>query len=114
MLTLTVRQKEVLDCITCRLRETGKSPTVREIGDGVGLPHPNAVMDHISALLKKGYLVKDGSPQRNLRPADETFSAVALGSLVHVSVPRGGMDPMQARRLAAQLLEVAVEAERCQ
>ncbi len=53
---LTERQAEVLEFIRTRLRETGLTPTVREIELAFRFKSPNSVMCHIRALIRKGYI----------------------------------------------------------
>jgi len=51
---LTARQGEVLAAIKGLQRRHGVPPTIREIGNAVGIPNTNAVMCHIRALVTKG------------------------------------------------------------
>lgn len=53
---LTDRQKLVLDFITRFIAEKGYGPTMREIGNGLGIGSTNGVAGHLKALEKKGYL----------------------------------------------------------
>ncbi len=49
---------EVLSYIKKFMRENGYTPTLTEIGEGVGLSSKSAVHDHFEALVKKGYIKK--------------------------------------------------------
>jgi len=62
--TLTPRQREVLEVIEQHQRERGYPPSVREIGEAVGLNSPSTVHSHLSALVKAGYLRRDPSKPR--------------------------------------------------
>jgi len=66
---LTPRRRAILDYITRTVNERGYPPTVREIGEAVGLSSPSSVFFHINALVDGGYLEKDSSKTRALRPA---------------------------------------------
>jgi len=59
MKNLTNRQEEVLRVIVEFIREHMAPPTIREIGDMVGISSTNGVMDHLKALQRKGWL-KEG------------------------------------------------------
>ena len=42
----------------------GYPPTVREVGEAVGLSSSSTIHGHIERLVKKGYLLKDASKPR--------------------------------------------------
>ncbi|MSP15331.1 MAG: transcriptional repressor LexA [Myxococcales bacterium] len=65
---LTDRQRQVLDCISSHLAERGYPPTLREIGMKLGIRSTNGVNDHLKALEKKGYLMREDLKSRALRP----------------------------------------------
>ena len=54
--TLTSRQQQILDLILATVTERGYPPSVREIGEAVGLSSPSTVHSHLSALVKAGYI----------------------------------------------------------
>ena len=56
---LNKRQIEVLTYIKQALRKQGYPPTVREIGQAVGLKSPATVHGHLRALEEKGYIKRD-------------------------------------------------------
>lgn len=58
------RQREILDLILRTVQERGYPPSVREIGEAVGLNSPSTVHSHLSALVKAGYLRRDPSKPR--------------------------------------------------
>jgi len=58
------RQREILDLILRTVQERGYPPSVREIGEAVGLNSPSTVHSHLSALVKQGYLRRDPSKPR--------------------------------------------------
>ena len=61
---LTARQRQVLEFIDSEVRQRGYPPSVREIGDAVGLSSPSTVHAHLAALQDKGYLRRDPSKPR--------------------------------------------------
>lgn len=67
---LTQRQTQVLDFIRSCLEERGFPPTLREIGQHMGIRSTNGVNDHLKALERKGFLVREGLKSRALRPVD--------------------------------------------
>ena len=69
---LTARQREALDFITYCLDERGYPPTLREIGEHMGIRSTNGVNDHLKALERKGYLVREELKSRALRPVAMT------------------------------------------
>ncbi len=61
---LTTRQREVLDLIKRKVAERGYPPSVREIGEELGLNSPSTVHSHLSSLVRAGYLRRDPSKPR--------------------------------------------------
>ena len=56
---LTGRQRLVLETITAAISARGYPPTMREIGDAVGLTSSSSVSHQLQALERKGYLRRD-------------------------------------------------------
>lgn len=67
---LTDRQRQALDYITECLDLRGYPPTLREIGEHMGIRSTNGVNDHLKALERKGYLIREELKSRALRPVD--------------------------------------------
>jgi repressor LexA len=61
---LTRRQRQVLMFIEQQIRERGYPPSVREIGEAVGLTSPSTVHSHLRTLQKLGYLRRDPTKPR--------------------------------------------------
>lgn len=53
---LTTRQKQTLDFIAESARERGCPPTIREIGDALGISSTNGVRYVLDALVQKGHI----------------------------------------------------------
>ena len=75
---ITTRQQQVLDVILETVRDRGYPPTVREIGEAVGLSSPSTVHSHLNALMKAGYIRKDPSKPRAIEVMDTGSSDVSL------------------------------------
>jgi repressor LexA len=61
---ITARQREILDFIEHQMRTRGFPPSVREIGEAVGLTSPSTVHSHLNTLTRLGYLRRDPSKPR--------------------------------------------------
>ncbi|GAA1480556.1 transcriptional repressor LexA [Gordonia sinesedis] len=72
--TLTPRQRGVLDVIRKSVRERGYPPSIREIGDAVGLNSTSSVAHQLRALERKGLLKRDANRPRavNIQDVDHT------------------------------------------
>jgi repressor LexA len=73
MQKLTDRQKAVLDFIVESITDRGYPPTLREIGNHLGIKSTNGVNDHLRALERKGYLTREDMKSRTLRPTPEVL-----------------------------------------
>ena len=76
---LTVRQRKILQVIRESVVRRGYPPSVREIGDAVGLKSPSSVAHQLAALQRKGVLRKDPNKPRavDIRTPDETEEAMS-------------------------------------
>ena len=63
---LTGRQREIHDFLSEYLREHGYPPTVREIGESVGLASPSTVHAHLANLERAGLIKRDPTKPRAL------------------------------------------------
>lgn len=63
---LTQRQQEILTFVTRFVESRGFPPSVREIGQAMGLASSSTVHSHLGALERKGYLRRDPSKPRAL------------------------------------------------
>lgn len=57
---LPPRQRQLLDFVATYQDQRGIPPTLREIGEALGIRSTNGVSDHIKSLIRKGYLEKVG------------------------------------------------------
>ncbi len=82
MQKLTDRQRTVLDYIRSSIKDNGYPPTLREIGNFMGIRSTNGVNDHLRALEKKGYLTRTDMKSRTLRITDAGGASLPSGPLV--------------------------------
>ncbi len=68
--TLTERQRQILTYIREKIRTSGYPPSVREIGQAVGLRSSSTVHNHLVQLEEKGFLRKDPTKPRAIIPVD--------------------------------------------
>ncbi len=57
--TLTARQSRILEVIRNHIERRGYPPSIREIGEVVGLTSPSSVAHQLAALERKGYIRRD-------------------------------------------------------
>ncbi|NOX87660.1 MAG: transcriptional repressor LexA [Calditrichaeota bacterium] len=72
MKQLSKRQKEILELIASYIQEKGYPPSYQELADRMKVRSKFAILKHIDALVKKGYLEKDSSA-RGLRIIDPRY-----------------------------------------
>lgn len=68
---LTARQREILDYIRQEIRERGYPPSVREIGEAIGLSSSSTVHGHLARLEEKGFLRRDPDKPRAIEVTGE-------------------------------------------
>ncbi|MDR7471168.1 MAG: transcriptional repressor LexA [Armatimonadota bacterium] len=91
---LTDRQRQVLDYIASSIRTRGIVPSVREIGQALGLRSPSTVHQHLLALERKGYIRRHGDRMRvlevldrRLLPSGEEVAHLPLVGRVSAGLP---------------------------
>src|SRR5262245_11766846 len=75
---ISARQSQVLGCIEQQMREGGYPPSVREIGEAIGLTSPSTVHSHLSTLQRLGYLRRDPSKPRAIEVRWDPSSGAAV------------------------------------
>jgi len=86
---LTRRQQEVLAGIRSIFAETGYAPTVRELGDQLGLRSSCTVQRHLEALERKGFIRRNPTKARTIeimRGAKPVSRSSADGGLVSLPI----------------------------
>lgn len=74
MKELTEKQHQVLEIISQRIELDGFPPTLDELREDLGMASKNAVLSHLDALVKKGYIQRSNKARdiRILKPLEET------------------------------------------
>lgn len=75
---LTARQRQILDVIEAAMRERGYPPSVREIGQAVGLTSPSTVHAHLATLQRLGFLKRDPTKPRAMEVRFDPTSGAAV------------------------------------
>ncbi|MGB8360107.1 MAG: transcriptional repressor LexA [Acidimicrobiia bacterium] len=103
---LTERQQQVLDYIKTTVEERGYPPSVREIGEAVGLSSPSSVHAQLNSLVAAGMIKKDPSKPRAIMITDDAPARTA-GSNDHKTrdVPILGRIAAGTPILAAEQVE---------
>lgn len=78
---LTPRQRLVLETIRSSVERRGYPPSMREIGEAVGLTSPSSVKHQLMALERKGYLRRDPNRPRAIEVMHPDDSR-SIGALV--------------------------------
>lgn len=71
---LTQRQRQILDVIDDSMRDRGYPPSVREIGEAVGLTSPSSVHAQLATLQRHGYLRRDPTKPRAIEVSFDPMS----------------------------------------
>ena len=72
---LTQRQLSIYEFIRDDILNRGYGPTVREIANEFGIKSPNGVVGHLSAIEKKGLIVRDKKKSRAIELTVEALEA---------------------------------------
>jgi repressor LexA len=75
---LTQRQNEAYEYIRRFMRERRKPPTLKEIGDALGISSTNGVYKLLQALEKKGYIEREKHAARGIRLLEDDVDPFAL------------------------------------
>jgi repressor LexA len=106
--SLTPRQRQVLEFIDAEVRRRGYPPSVREIGEAVGLSSSSTVHAHLAALQDKGYLRRDPTKPRAIEITLEPDSGLAVERRPVRHVPLIGDVAAGTGVLAAENIEETV------
>jgi len=104
---ITARQQRILDFIGETVRERGYPPTVREIGEAVGLTSSSSVHAQLANLERMGLLHKDPTKPRAMTLAtDEAKYDEQYNNQPNLTVGRGVLAAVQGADTSAPALEV--------
>lgn len=102
---LTKRQEQILDFIRAEIHRKGYPPSVREIGEAIGLSSSSTVHSHLAALESKGFIRRDPSKPRALEVLDFRDSEAAIDYGAVSAVPVVGQVAAGQPILAAENIE---------
>jgi repressor LexA len=83
---LSSRQRAILDFIKKEVKEKGYPPSVREIGEAVGLASSSTVHGHLSRLEKKGLIRRDPTKPRAIEILDNEKESEFSVPIVHIPI----------------------------
>ena len=110
---LTERQRTILEVIRASVTSRGYPPSIREIGDAVGLTSTSSVAHQLRTLERKGYLRRDPNRPRavDVRGVDEAAGSVVTDVAGSDALPEPTFVPVLGRIAAGGpiLAEEAVE-----
>ncbi len=95
---LNSRQREILDYLADHTRTHAYPPTVREIGQAVGLSSSSTVQNHLNALEQKGLIRRDPTKSRTVEVVGlERSEQRPMGDIVPLPVSRSVRVPLVGR-----------------
>ncbi len=111
--SLTERQRTILNVIRASVTSRGYPPSIREIGDAVGLTSTSSVAHQLRTLERKGYLRRDPNRPRavDVRGADDATATPVTEVAGSDALPKPTFVPVLGRIAAGGpiLAEEAVE-----
>lgn len=87
MSKISNRQTAILDFIKTEVREKGYPPSVREIGEAVGLASSSTVHGHLDRLEKKGFIRRDPTKPRAIEILDSSDGEQSTFPVAITKVP---------------------------
>ena len=110
---MTERQRTILDVIRASVTSRGYPPSIREIGDAVGLTSTSSVAHQLRTLERKGYLRRDPNRPRavDVRGSEDSVAPVVTDVSGSDALPEPAFVPVLGRIAAGGpiLAEQAVE-----
>lgn len=110
MVTLTKKQKIILDFIIQYKTETGISPTIEEIRKRMGLRAVSTVHAHLKSLISKGFLSNETSKSRSLSSnIDTTTKEVPIIGIISAGQP---IEPIEYLQSTISIPNTSLEASK--
>ena len=103
--SLTARQQQILEYIRASVEDRGYPPSVREIGEAVGLRSPSSVHSQLATLEAGGYLRRDPSRPRAIDVRFDPDSDLSMTASKPREVPLLGEIAAGAPILAEERVE---------
>jgi repressor LexA len=86
MTKLSKRQQDILAFIKDEVRTKGYPPSVREIGEAVGLASSSTVHGHLARLESKGLIRRDPTKPRAIEILDLETSSIPMQNVINVPI----------------------------
>lgn len=107
-MSLTKKQREVLNFIVSFIRDHDYSPSYQEIAEHFGLSSRSTVHQHIQTLIQKGYLNSEGGAVRSVEPTKKVISFskavnLPLSGLITAGAPIEAIDTREVMTVPQQL-----------
>ncbi len=80
-MSLSARQEKILECIEMYIERSGYPPTIREIGEYVGISSTSVVNYNLNVLQRDGHIYRDKTVSRGLRLANRQPQQVSLRTI---------------------------------
>src|SRR5665213_749828 len=84
---LSGKRRQILEFIALQIRDRGYPPSVREIGEAVGLTSSSTVHTHLQVLQRDGFLQRDPTKPRALTVSFEPASGAAISARPVALIP---------------------------
>src|SRR3954471_7644889 len=84
MAKISKRQQDILDFIKSEVKSKGYPPSVREIGEAVGLASSSTVHGHLARLESKGLIRRDPTKPRAIEILTQNEHSIPKQRVVHV------------------------------
>lgn len=81
------RERQLLDFITQFIQRYGYAPTLKEIGEALGMSSPATIHEHIDRLRIKGFIKKLDGTARGLEVIKDTYRSQAGGNEGSIELP---------------------------
>lgn len=86
MTKLSKRQQDILNFIKLEVQKKGYPPSVREIGEAVGLASSSTVHGHLARLESKGLIRRDPTKPRAIEILEEETSHITRMNVINVPI----------------------------
>ncbi len=86
MTKLSKRQQDILNFIKLEVQKKGYPPSVREIGEAVGLASSSTVHGHLARLESKGLIRRDPTKPRAIEILEEETSNIPRMNVINVPI----------------------------
>ncbi|OGG36028.1 repressor LexA [Candidatus Gottesmanbacteria bacterium RIFOXYB1_FULL_47_11] len=84
--TLYTRERQLLEFITQFIQRYGYSPTLKEIGDALGMGSPATVHEHVDRLRQKGFINKLDGTARGIEIVEQYAKAATGKNIIDLPV----------------------------